>query len=132
MGTQAQLMVTTDDPEAGNAALLRSAEDLAATERALSRFAEDSDLSRLNHTKVWVTGDRLLTGVEKAIEAYEWSDGLLDPRVVDALEKFGYQNGVPTGDVGEVEPAGALARVDMRAWIGEQGKVSLPPAFALI
>ena len=131
MGTRTRLMVTTGDPEVGNMALLRASADLAATERALSRFAGDSDLSWLNSTGASVAGGRLLTGVEKAIEAYEWSDGLLDPRVVDALEKFGYREGVPAGDVGEVEPAGAFVRVDMRAWVGEDGEISLPPGVRL-
>ena len=48
MGTDARLVVVTGDPAAGNRALACAAEDLQATEEALSRFREHSELSRLN------------------------------------------------------------------------------------
>ncbi len=131
MGTQARLAVLTDDPEAGDAALLRAAEVLAESEQALSRFMEDSDLSRLNRLGKAVVGARLFIAIEKAIDAYEWSDGLLDPRVIGSLERFGYRDGVPGDDVGEVEAPGALPSVDMRGWIQESGEVSLPPGVRL-
>jgi len=129
MGTEARLEVVTDDAEVGEEALVRAAEDLAATERALSRFREDSDLSRLNRSGVAEPpGERLSMAIEKAIDAYEWSGGLLDPRVIDPLERFGYQGSVPLGDVGAVEPQEALVPIDVRGWIEGPGKVSLPPA----
>jgi len=131
MGTEARLRVVTDDPEAGDAALLRAAEDLSATERALSRFMEQSDLSRLNRSGTVVAGERLLTAVERAIDAYEWSEGLLDPRVIGSLERFGYWEGVPENDVGKVEAPEALPPVDMRKWVEESGTVSLPPGTRL-
>ena len=80
MGTHASLKVVTGDPAAGDAALRRTVEDLNITERALSRFMEDSALSRLNRLGKTFPGARLLTAIEKAIDAYEWSGGLLDPR----------------------------------------------------
>jgi hypothetical protein len=113
MGTEARLRITTNDPEAGDVALLRAAKDLAATECVLSRFLEHSELSQLNRSGKAAVGGRLLVAFERTIEAYEWSDGLLDPRVIDALERFGYREGVPGGDVGPVEPAEAPAPVDM-------------------
>jgi thiamine biosynthesis lipoprotein len=131
MGTEARIGVSTEDPESGHAALLRAANDLAATECALSRFRCHSELSRLNRLGKAVVGGRLLTALERAIDAYEWSDGLLDPRTIDHLEKFGYREGVPRKDVGVTEPAKALAPVDMRAWVDERGKVSLPPGVRL-
>jgi len=132
MGTELRLEVVTDDAEAGEEALVRAAEDLAATERALSRFREDSDLSRLNRSGVAEPPDeRLSTAIEKAIDAYEWSDGLLDPRVIDPLERFGYQGSVPLGDVGAVKPPEALVPIDMRGWIEGPGRVSLPPGVRL-
>ena len=131
MGAEARLRITTNDPEAGDVALLRAAKDLAATECVLSRFLEHSELSQLNRSGKAVVGGRLLVAFERTIEAYEWSDGLLDPRVIDALERFGYREGVPGGDVGPVEPAEAPAPVDMRGWVDERGRISLPSGVRL-
>ena len=131
MGTEARLVISTEDPEAGYAALLRAANDLAATECVLSRFLSHSELSRLNRSGKAVAGGRLLTALERAIDAYEWSDKLLDPHTIDSLERFGYRKGVPRCDVGVIEPAKVLAPVDMRAWVDERGKVSLPPGVRL-
>jgi FAD:protein FMN transferase len=132
MGTEARLGIVTGDAAVGDAALVRAAEDLAATERVLSRFQQSSDLARLNRSGVAEpAGERLLTAVEKAIDAYEWSEGLLDPRVIDPLERYGYREGIPLGDVGVVEPAEALVPVEMRGWIEEPGRVSLPPGVRL-
>ncbi len=131
MGTEARLVVVTDDRGAGHAALVRAVEDLEATEEALSRFWKHSDLSRLNSSGKAIAGERLLTAVQTAIDAYEWSDGLLDPRVIAPLERFGYRDGVPDRDLGRVEAAGALLPVDMRAWIGPGGTISLPDGVRL-
>lgn len=132
MGTEARIGLVTDDPETGDIALRHAAEDLSATERALSRFMEESELSRLNRSgQATPPGERLLTAIERAIDAYEWSDGLLDPRVISSLERFGYRNCVPGGDVGEVEPAEPLRPVDMRKWIEDSGRISLPPGVRL-
>jgi len=131
MGTEARLRITTNDPEAGDVALLRAAKDLAATECVLSRFLEHSELSRLNRSGKAVVGGRLLVALERTIEAYEWSDGLLDPRVIDSLERFGYREGLPQGDVGTVELAEAPAPVDMRGWVDERGRISLPSGVRL-
>ena len=132
MGTEALLIVVTGDLEAGDAALQRAAEDLAATERTLSRFKENSDLSLLNRSGTTAPASgRLLTALTTAIEAYECSDGLLDPRVIDPLERFGYRESVPANDVGQVESAGALSPVNMRGWVEEAGRISLPPGVRL-
>lgn len=131
MGTHVRLKVVTGDPAAGDAALRHAVEDLNITEGRLSRFMEDSALSRLNRLGMAPHDARLLAAVEKSIDAYEWSGGLLDPRIIDSLERFGYREGVPSGDVGEVEPLGMLPSVDMRTWIGESGRVSLPPGVRL-
>ena len=131
MGTDARLVVVTGDPEAGDRALARAAEDLRATEEALSRFREHSELSRLNRSGSAIAGERLLTAVRESIRAYEWSGGLLDPRVILPLENFGYREGVPHADVGEVRPAEPLAPVDMSGWVEESGRISLPPGVRL-
>ena len=127
MGTDARLVVVTDDPGAGHRALVRAAEDLQATEKALSRFWEHSELSRLNRSGTAIAGERLLTAVRESCKAYEWSEGLLDPRVILPLETFGYGKGVPDGDIGEVRPTGPLPPVAMTSWVDESGRISLPP-----
>lgn len=131
MGTQTRLGVVTDNPKAGEAALVRAAEELAATEQELSRFIQTSELSRLNRSGAAVAGERLWTALTTAIDAYEWSDGLLDPRVIAHLERFGYRERVPKEDVGEVAPGGALAPADMREWLEEPGRISLPAGVRL-
>ena len=131
MGTDARLVVVTGDPAAGHRALVHAAEDLQATEKALSRFWDHSDLSRLNRSGTAIAGDRLLTAFREAMGAYEWSGGLLDPRVILPLETFGYGKRVPDGDVGKVRPAGPLPPVDMSSWVDESGRISLPPGTRL-
>jgi FAD:protein FMN transferase len=115
----------------GNRALVRAARDLETTEKTLSRFREHSELSGLNRSGTVVASERLLTAVREAIRAYEWSDGLLDPRVIFPLEKFGYGEGVPHDDVGEVGPAEPLAPIDMTPWLEAPGMISLPPGVRL-
>jgi thiamine biosynthesis lipoprotein len=78
-----------------------------------------------------VSGGRLLVAFERAVEGYEWSAGLLDPRVIDSLEKFGYRESVPRGDVGVVEPADTPSLGDMRGWVDERGRISLPSGVRL-
>ncbi|HEX6710221.1 MAG TPA: FAD:protein FMN transferase [Rubrobacter sp.] len=131
MGTHARLMVVTDDPAAGHQALVWAAEDLRATEEALSRFREHSELSRLNRLGTVVAGERLMTAVREAIRAYGWSGGMLDPRVIVSLENYGYREGVPAGDVGEVHSPVPLPPVDMSGWIEESGRISLPTGVRL-
>ncbi len=132
MGTETRLLIVTDDPKAGREALVHAAKDLEATEKARSRFRKDSELSRLNRSGTVVASERLLTAVREAIRAYEWSDGLLDPRVIGLLERFGYGDALPDGDVGEVETAEPLAPVDdMASWVGEPNRISLPPGVRL-
>ena len=131
MGTNARLVVVTDDPAAGHRALVRAAEDLQATEKALSRFWDHSELSRLNRSGSVIASEKLLAAVRESRRAYEWSGGLLDPRVIVPLEEFGYGQGVPARDVGEVRPTGPLLPVDMTGWVDGTGRISLPPGTRL-
>jgi FAD:protein FMN transferase len=138
MGTEVKLLVVTDDKGAGEESLRRAVRDLEATEQALSRFRETSDLSVLNREGRFrckaldndgppPAGWRLLPAVRAAADAYEWSKGLLDPRVIDSLEAFGYGKSLPLEDVRSVTPTVALEPVDMGRWIDESnGTVTLP------
>lgn len=124
-------MVVTDDPASGHRALVRAAEDLQDTEKALSRFWEHSELSRLNCSGSAIASEKLMTAVRESCRAYEWSGGLIDPRVILPLEEFGYRDGVPDCDVGEVRMTGPLSPVDVSGWVEESGRISLPPATRL-
>ena len=127
MGTEARLLVVTADPEAGDVALACAVRDLEATEQALSRFRADSELSRLNRSGTAVAGERLMASVREAVRAYEWSGGLLDPRVIESLERFGYGESLPDAVAGEVGQPEPLANVeDMTSWIEEPDRISLP------
>jgi thiamine biosynthesis lipoprotein len=128
LGTVVKLVVVTSDASAGDEALLQAVEDLEETERSLSRFRPESELGVLNREGTILAGPRLLTAIMASIRAYEWSDGLLDPRVIDALEGFGYRTSLPEGDVGAVAPAGPLGAADMWAWVDEtEGRITFPP-----
>jgi hypothetical protein len=120
MGTETRLLVVTGDPETGDEALACAVEDLDNTEQTLSRFRVHSELSRLNRSGTAVAGGRLLSTARTAIRAYEWSGGLLDPRVISPLERFGYREALPDGNVQEAGPEEPLAPVnDMASWIEE-------------
>jgi len=132
LGTVVRLVVVTSDASAGDEALLQAAEDLEQTERSLSRFRPESELGVLNREGTILAGWRLLTAIRASIRAHEWSDGLLDPRVIDALEDFGYRGTLPRADVGDVASRGPLGVANMRAWIDEnEGRVTLPPKVRL-
>ncbi|MCL6438563.1 MAG: FAD:protein FMN transferase [Rubrobacteraceae bacterium] len=132
MGTEIRLVVVTDDPGPGDEALRRAVDDLESTEQALSRFRPESELSRLNREGAMIAGGRLRAAIEASVQAYEWSGGLLDPRVISSLEAFGYASSLPRSDVGVVTAPGGLKPVEMRRWIEEDtGRVTLPPGVRL-
>ena len=128
MGTDAQLLVVTDDVRAGEEDLLAAQEDLRETERVLSRFREDSELSQLNREGSLVVGERLLAAVRAAIRAHALSGGLLDPRVISSLESLGYRESLPRDEVEVSERPKPLSPVnDMESWIEEEtGRITLP------
>ena len=128
MGTDAQLLVVADDPRADEEDLLGAQEDLRETERVLSRFREDSELSQLNREGSLVASERLLAAVRAAARAYALSGGLLDPRVIGSLEILGYRESLPRDEVevrGRPKPLPPVD--DMASWIEEEtGRITLP------
>ena len=127
LGTEVTLVVVTSDASAGDEALLRAAQDLEETEECLSRFRPESELGVLNREGTVLAGPRLQTAIRASIRAHEWSGGLLDPRIIDALEGFGYRSSLPKGDVGAAESRGPLSPTDMSGWVDEaDGRVTLP------
>lgn len=128
MGTDAQLLVVTDDVRAGEEDLLGAQEDLRETERVLSRFREDSELSQLNREGSLVASERLLAAVRAAARAHTLSGGLLDPRVIGSLETLSYRESLPQGEVEVTGRPKPLPPVDdMESWIEEgTGRITLP------
>jgi thiamine biosynthesis lipoprotein len=90
IGTTAELVVT--DPAAMPAARAAVEGELAAIDLAASRFRDDSELSRLNGAAgQWQPVSPLLARLLRiAIDAAEWTDGLVDPTVGAALIDLGY------------------------------------------
>lgn len=132
MGTDAQIIIVTEDVHEGEDDLGHAEEDLRETERALSRFREDSDLSRLNREGRSLADERLLTAVRATARAHALSDGLLDPRVIDSLEDLGYRDALPDGVVKRAGEPSPLRPVDMETWIDERtGEITLPPGVRL-
>lgn len=88
------------------------ADEFEASERALSRWRTDSDLSQLNATagcSEWVPADRRLMAMLHACRrAQRLSGGRFDPRVIKRLEEFGERAGVPlpelAADLGSAAP----------------------------
>lgn len=66
--------------------------EFASVVKALSRFDPNSELSRLNRSPgQWVAVSPLLReALQKAREAYEYTDGVFDPRILRSLEALGY------------------------------------------
>ena len=61
-------------------------------EQILSRFRADSELSQLNnHTGHWTRVSPILWEViQYALKAAQWSDGLVSPTLLNAMEAIGY------------------------------------------
>jgi thiamine biosynthesis lipoprotein ApbE len=90
LGTTAELVVT--DPSALVAARQAVEEELAAIDVAASRFRDDSEIARLNAAAgEWQPVSTLLARLLRvAIDAADWTDGLVDPTVGAALIDLGY------------------------------------------
>ena len=87
MGTEMELLVDADD--AGDTLDAAEAE-FHRLEALLSRFREDSELSRLNRDDSIEAGPDLLRVVELALAARDRTGGRFDPTVHDAVVAAGY------------------------------------------
>jgi FAD:protein FMN transferase len=90
MGTQIELLLDSTPSATAFRALAAAEYDLGRLERVLSRFAPDSELTRLNERGAMVVGPELLEVVELALAARERTSGRFDPTVHDALVAAGY------------------------------------------
>jgi thiamine biosynthesis lipoprotein len=101
--------------------------------RALTRFEADSELSRLNAR----TGEevpvsaRLLRAVEVALCAARVSDGLVDPTLIDGLERAGYANsrsGLASAPLAEALAAAPARRAAAPSPATEWRRIQVDPA----
>jgi thiamine biosynthesis lipoprotein len=94
MGTACSLSVTARDGDRllARRAILAGIAEIEACERALSRFDEASDLSRLNRaTGEWVEIDeRLERALDAALRVRDETAGRFDPTILPALVAAGY------------------------------------------
>lgn len=94
MGTSCMVGVTVRPGQSHDArkALTTGESEVAACERALSRFDPRSDLSRLNaRSGQWVDVDhRLVSAAAAALRAREETEGRFDPTILPALVAAGY------------------------------------------
>lgn len=90
LGTSAQLVVTSPDAMAAARAAVERV--LADIDAAASRFRDDSELSKLNASAgSWIDVSPLLArALRVAVDAAQWTGGLVDPSVGDALIRLGY------------------------------------------
>jgi thiamine biosynthesis lipoprotein len=94
MGTECEVAVTATRPAGAKArrALAAGRREVESCERALSRFDERSDLSRLNRARgEWVQIDhRLVEALRSALRARDETGGRFDPTILPALAAAGY------------------------------------------
>ncbi len=124
MGTEIELLV-----DAGDALReLDAAEaEFHRLEAILSRFREDSELSRLNREGTLRAGPDLLRVVELALDGRARTGGRFDPTVHDALVAAGYDRTfeeIAGGDPLPARPAGGEVHVD-------GARISLAPGVRL-
>jgi len=89
MGCQMLAMVDATEPPTR---LTQVPHWFEAWEQILSRFRTDSELNQLNnHTGQWARVSPILWEViQHALKAAQWSDGLVSPTVLNAMEAIGY------------------------------------------
>lgn len=116
-------MVATHANRSAQPALDAACTEVAACERALSRFDPDSDLSRLNLAPgQWIHVDeRLMEALAAALHARAETDGRFDPTILPALAAAGYDRSFELLTAREPTPIGtwrAGARIDLDPWQG--------------
>lgn len=90
LGTSAVLRLAEEGPLAQARTLVEA--ELAAIDRACSRFRADSELSRLNAAggRPFVASPLLVEALHVALHAAQLTDGDVDPSIGVALELVGY------------------------------------------
>jgi thiamine biosynthesis lipoprotein len=103
LGTTATVLVASPDAAVLDAARRAVEAEVAAMDRAASRFRDDSELAGVNRAagRAVPTSPLLLEAVEVALRAARLTAGLVDPTIGKALRLLGYDR-----DFGAVDPVG--------------------------
>jgi thiamine biosynthesis lipoprotein len=103
---------------AADAASAAVRDEFAETERALSRFRSDSELSVLNARAAdpeWhAVGERLWTCLVVSRRAHRITEGRFDPRVIAVLEAIGERAGVSLPSVVKAHGDKMFVELDLR------------------
>jgi thiamine biosynthesis lipoprotein len=113
MGTEIELLV---DAGAADAELDAAEREFHRLEALLSRFRDDSELSRLNRERALAVGPDLARVLELALDARDRTGGRFDPTVHDAVVAAGYDRSFELVDPDSAEPAApapALGTVEL-------------------
>lgn len=90
-------------------------EIFSANEKIFSRFREDSELAKMNASlgKEIVVSEKMLAVLELCVKFYGLSFGYFDPRIIDNLEKIGYDKDFRSNDLNdEKEKSIELEKID--------------------
>jgi len=111
MGTDVELLLDAEPGERAERALDRAEAEFERLEQVMSRFREDSELSRLNRDgRLAEASPDLVRVVELAVEAREATGGRFDPTVHDAVVAAGYDRTFDDVAAGSADgPGGAHA-----------------------
>lgn len=131
--TRWRALGTTVSVHVANAAALNAARaavaiELAAIDRACSRFRDDSDLERANAAAGRATplGPLLAEAIVAALRAARLTDGLVDPTVGEALILAGYDRDFAEIRRGDAQPLQAVRVAGWRVVRISDGLLTMP------
>ncbi len=117
MASGLSLAMVVDEPakrSLGEGAWAVVGDEFEASEAAMSRFRDDSDITRLNKASgrgaSMAIDRRLAVALHACDRAHRLTDGRFDPRVIDRLESWGYR-GAPLASVVGIDGLGSTARI---------------------
>ncbi|MDH4141386.1 MAG: FAD:protein FMN transferase [Chloroflexota bacterium] len=130
MASPLALTFVADETKAGRAAAAAAwsavRDEFAASEEALSRFRETSEVTALNRASLQgaslTVGRRLARAVSATDRAHRLTGGRFDPRTVGLLDAWGYQG----ASLGAAIPATALGAAGPIAQRIDRERILLP------
>jgi len=100
-----QIAVETKNRKAADKAIRETKKLFEAKQKIFDRFDPESEISRLNRRvgKFQPASPDFLYLAQRALRYNEISDGLYDPRIIEVLEKIGYNSDFRKKDFSNVE-----------------------------